>query len=110
MTIHYLLVKYKNTYEVLSPETYGMATWGMNSQDGLEKKRKNWYTTYWRAGNEWVDDYSEEYKLNVVVETTNLSEVFRYLENHKCTNLTKVLEQIKEIIKDAADLEAWLKK
>ena len=107
-----LLVKdSKIDYSLLSPETYGMDTWGMNSQRSLEKKYKHWYTHYWKAGNEWINDYEEEHKLNVVVETTDITEIMRYIFEHKLMNIkNKILDNFKEIVDDYISFMKWVSK
>ena len=60
-----------------------METWGETTQRSLEKKHKHWYTHYWKAGNEWTNDYVEEHRLNVVLATTQIEEVVNYLLAHK---------------------------
>ena len=94
-----LLVKYsKYDYYLLSPDTYGMESWGTNSQTSLEKKRKYWYICDWRAGNSFVDDHESKFKINVVLETTDIDEILKYLTEHnsKCHN--SVLYAFKEIV------------
>lgn len=48
----FLVVDYgEGNIEVLSPENYGMDTWGMSTQEGIKKKDDGcWYTTYWLDG------------------------------------------------------------
>ena len=37
----WLLIKYAaNTYKLVSPNTYGIETWGSDNQDSIEKKKK----------------------------------------------------------------------
>ena len=82
----YLLVHHRgNRYCVLCPETYGMDTWGSNVQEDLIKKRKHWYTTYWREGNYNLDipDYKEETRLNVVFTATRKHDIIAYLVGAK---------------------------
>lgn len=80
----------KDNYTLLSPDTYGMETWGSSSQTSLEKKRKYWYICSWSAGNDFdfVDEYISKSKINVVFETTDIDEVINYLTEHKlkCKN------------------------
>ena len=104
-----LLIKNSKTnYSLLSPDTYGMDTWGMDAQRTLEKKYKHWYTHYWRAGDEWVDDYEEEHRLNVVLETTNITEIIHYLYDHKAKCfLNDILDTFKEIVDDYIDFAKW---
>ena len=106
-----LLIKNSKTnYSLLSPDTYGMATWGTNSQDSLEKKRKHWYTTHWIEGNQWEDDYIEEYKLNVVLETTNIEEIVIYLFERKAKCINDILDSFKKIVDDYISFMKWTMK
>ena len=94
----YLLAKEKgNSFELYSPETFGMETWGMTSQTSLEKKNKYWYIHSWSAGNEWIEDINEEYKLNVVLETADLDEILRYVFIHNKAEINHILQEAKEI-------------
>lgn len=91
--------------EVLSPENYGMDTWGMSTQEGIKKKDDGcWYTTYWSDGGQWLEDTYEEDKLNVLLETTDVSEVLTFIlkqENLDMEKMKKLVEQIKEIFDDS---------
>ena len=107
-----LLIKNSKTnYSLLSPDTYGMETWGTNSQDSLEKKRKYWYTSHWVAGNQWEDDYTEEYKVNnVVLETTDINKIVVYLFAHKSKCINDILDSYKEIVDDYISFTKWIVK
>lgn len=99
----------KSSYTLLSPNTYGVDTWGMNSQRDLIKKRKNWYTTFWCGGNDFVDDYLEKDKINVVLETSNIGEVVKYLHEHKKDKcIENILNEFLEITKDYVAIEKWI--
>ena len=91
--------------EVLSPENYGMDTWGMSTQEGIKKKDDGcWYTTYWLDGGRWLEDTYEEDKLNVLLETTDVSEVLTFIlqqEDLTIEKMKKLVEQIKEIFNDS---------
>ena len=88
-----LLVKEKNNnFKLYSPDTYGMDSWGDTSQDSLVKKKKHWYIQHWSAGNDWIEDTTEEYKLNVILETSDLDEIIRYVITHN--NDRKLIEYI----------------
>lgn len=112
--IIYLLVRHRgNRYSVYSPDTYGMRTWGMNTQEDLIFKRKHWYTTYWRGGNfEFdIDDYEEESRLNVVLETHTPKCVIDFLKAHRARPetieaITKGIEAIQE---DWKTIDEWAK-
>ena len=91
--------------EVLSPENYEMDTWGMSTQEGIKKKDDGcWYTTYWSDGGQWLEDTYEEDKLNVLLETTDVSEVLTFIlqqEDLTIEKMKKLVEQIKEIFNDS---------
>lgn len=91
--------------EVLSPENYGIDTWGMSTQESLKKKDNGcWYTTYWSDGGQWLEDTYEEDELNVLLETTDISEVLAFIlkqENLSTEKLKEIITQIKEIFNDS---------
>ena len=102
----FLVVKHEQgNIEVLSPENYGMETWGMSTQIGIDKKEDGcWYTTYWSDGGEWLEDTYEEYKLNVLLETTDVGVVLTFIlkqENLTVEKMKELVEQIKEIFDDS---------
>lgn len=102
-----LLIKCsKNNYEILSPSTYGMKTWGHRTQDSLIKKRKYWYIESWQAGQDYCDDQVEYIKLNVVLETTDIDEIMRYVYNHEISCGRKLIKDYQEIIKDWISFES----
>lgn len=93
----------KSNIEVFSPENYGMETWGMSTQIGIDKKEDGWYTTYWSSGGKWLEDTYEEDKLNVLLETTDVGEVLTFIiqqENLTVEKMKELVEQIKEIFDD----------
>lgn len=99
-----LVVKHEQgDIEVISPENYGMETWGMLTQEGLKQKEDGWYTTYWSSGGKWLEDFYEEDKLNVLLETTDVDEVLTFIlkqENLTIEKIKELIEQIKEILND----------
>lgn len=106
----WLLVRHqRNNYSLYSPSTYGMETWGTNSQDSLDKKKKYWYISSWTAGNEYVDDRNFEYRLNVVLETTDISEIVRFMHKKKCSKeqIKEILDKAQEEFKNYIDFEKW---
>lgn len=106
----WLLVRHqRNIYSLYSPSTYGMETWGMNSQRSLDKKQKHWYASSWTAGNEYVDDLYDECRLNVVVETTDISEIVRFMYQKKCSKeqIKEILDKAQEEFKNYIDFEKW---
>ena len=89
----YLLVKERgNDFKLYSPDTYGMETWGGLSQSSIIKKKKHWYVNHWTAGNDWIEDTNEDYKLNVILETSDLDEIIRYVIAHN--NKRELIEYI----------------
>lgn len=99
-----LLVKNgKNQYELLSPKTYGMSTWGSSHQVSLIKKTKFWYIYSWTAGNYWIDDDIYETKLNVVKETSNIDEIIRYLIEHNVKEIQLFLDEARKIYNEYID-------
>lgn len=99
-----LLVKWGKgvAYNLFSPSTYGMSSWGSNHQDSLDKKRKYWYIVSWHAGNDYVDDETYSSKLNVVVETTDISAVVSYL--WRKLPREKAKEALRQIYKDYKEI------
>lgn len=108
----YLLIKEKGKkkYHLECPEIYGAETWGTTHQTTLEKKRKYWYVEYWTAGNDYVDDVTESYRVNVVLETADLHEVLNYVikatGNDKVV-VNSILAQAQEIYSDYVAFEDW---
>ena len=92
----YLLVKEKSKkqYRLYCPNIFGIETWGSTSQDSLVKKKKYWYIHHWSAGSDWIDDINESYKLNVVMETSDLDAIIRYVAIHN-------EKEIEHLYKDA---------
>ena len=105
----YLVSKYGDVY---IPEIYGCDTWGTNSQDSIEKKKKHWYFHSWRAGNEYIEDNTYSDKLNVKLETTDLSEVINYLRKTKLSGqeIIEKLDSLQEDINRFIEFEKWLLK
>lgn len=75
-----------NQLAIYDSEYYGSETWGSNSQDAIEFKRKHWYITHWNAGStQFPEDLPDEkyaYKLNVIAEFQTIQECQDYLENN----------------------------
>lgn len=106
----WLLVRHqRNKYSLYSPSTYGMETWGSTSQDSLEKKKKYWYASSWTAGNDYVDDRNFEYRLNVVLETTDISEIVRFMHQKNCSKeqIKEILDKAQEEFENYIDFEKW---
>ena len=103
----FLIIKTGDNLEVVSPETYGMDTWGMSTQEAIEKRKDGWYSTYWSDGGQWLEDINEEDKLDVVLETENFEEVLKYFIKDSSKNYRKAIASVKEIINDYLDYEDW---
>lgn len=102
-----LAVKHEQgNIEVLSPENYGMKTWGMSTQIGIDQKEDGWYTTYWSSGGEWLEDTYDENKLNVLLETTDVDEVLTFILKQENLTIEKMKELVKQI-KDVFDATLW---
>lgn len=99
----------KKHFNLYSPSVYGMSTWGTDYQDSLEKSRKNWYFVHWVAGNEWVDDSTIKTKLNVVLETTDITKVIAYVSKCNDEELSHILQQARETFNNFVSLIEWRK-
>lgn len=104
-----LVKKGKNQYDLVSPETFGMETWGSSSyQVGLKKKRKFWYIEFWSYGGEYLDDELDETKLNVVKETSDIDEIIRYLNEHNIKEIQHIYEEAKKIFNEHIEFMKWI--
>ena len=107
----YLLVKEGKQFKLYCPETFGLDTWGSRHQTSLEKKRKYWYVTNWAAGNDYIDDSEESYRLNVVLETPDLHEVMNYVIKNTTDKARPIIEsllvQAQELYHERVAFEAW---
>lgn len=111
--IHYLLAKYENKYHLYSPETFGLATWGSGHyQEDIIYENNKWFFDSWSAGNEWIEDEINQDEIPVVLETTSLKRVIRYLKNHKATveQIKAIVAESKQIILDYVAIEEWTKR
>ena len=105
----YLLVKEKGKkYSLYCPEIYGWHSWGSNAQTSIIKKRKSWYINTWIAGNEWVKDEEWQSKLNVVLETSDLDEIIRYVTLHNEKEIEYLLKCAREIYNEYLDFKEWI--
>lgn len=81
-----LVNKGNNQLAIYDSEYYGSESWGSNSQDAIEFKRKNWYITHWNAGStDFPEDLPDEryaYKLNVIAEFQTIQECQDYLDKN----------------------------
>lgn len=103
----YLLVKEKGkkNYTLYCPATYGVESWGSGSyQTSLKKKRKSWYVESWSYGGEWLEDEINEYRLNVVKETSDLDDIIRYLANHNPKEIEHIYKDARKIYNEYLDL------
>ena len=98
--IFLLIKKSSSNYRLLSPDTYGIDSWGTHNQLSIKKKTKHWYSQEWIAGSIYGFDRSIEIKLKVVVESKDILDIMRYLKNKKVSELLidKVLEDYKNIM------------
>jgi vacuolar-type H+-ATPase catalytic subunit A/Vma1 len=107
---NYLLAKENDRFTLYCPDIFGIETWGGTSQVSLEKKRKYWYINHWTAGNDYVDDVTESYKLNVVLEATDLQEVLNYIiktTNSNQAAIESILVQAQELQNERVAFENW---
>jgi hypothetical protein len=108
--MNYLLVKEQNKFKLYCPEIFGVETWGSHRQTSLEKKRKYWYINYWTAGNDYTDDSEESCRLNVVLETSNLKEVLKYVSKETKNNraaIESILVQAQNLYHDQVAFTSW---
>lgn len=116
--MRFLLTGNKKHLSVLSPDTYGVETWGSSSQDSLKKMRKNWYFTNWTSGGIWGKDTYTKAKCPVLLETKDPDKIILYIHKHfrdktkmndkKLTEmLESVLNDIEAIYQDWLSLERW---
>ena len=120
MTFLLVGTKKSKNLEVISPDTYGIETFGNGyHQEDLKKIGKTWYYTEWSNGGEHLDDTYFETKCPVLLETTDPDEIIRYIDKNyrnnkvsKDTNLInmlrKALDDIEKIYKDWIDWERWV--
>lgn len=105
----YLLEKCRKHFHLYCPEIFGMETWGMGAQESLEKKRKNWYIVYWRgAVYEDQDDYVENIKLNIVLETKKFSDIKKYILKHNKNELESILAEKAAIDEQYGHFMKWV--
>ena len=107
----WLLIKRENDYYIESPDTYGMETWGTDSQNSIYYKNGHWYFSYWRAGNDYIDDEDDEEEIdNIILETKDLDEVFTYLNNQNTSKETKlkILKKAKEEVLSHLSFTEWV--
>ena len=100
-----------NRYWFYCPDTYGMETWGMNSQEEIIFKRKHWYVHTWRAAPFFdCEDYTEDVKLNIVFVSSSEKEVFEWLEEHKARqeDIETIRKDIAEAKKDLEEFTSWI--
>ncbi len=111
--MRFLLIGDKTNFTVYSPELYGCESWGSNSQRSLIKKRKHWYFKYWSYGGEYNDDEIEEYKCNVIFETTDIDEIIDFITK-KCAKknrtklIKKALDEIEKLYQTWIEFIKWV--
>ena len=104
----FLLVRNKKQYSLYCPDTYGSHSWGSTSQTSIVKKKKFWYVENWTAGNEWVEDEKWEYKLNVVLETSDFDEIIRYVLKYNEKEIEHLIKDAEEIYNDYFSFIKWI--
>lgn len=106
----FLVVKNEDdSIEVMSPDTYGMDTWGNSSQTSLEQRNDGtWYIHYWSDGGQWLDDIREEDKLNVIFESENTDDIYKFVKEYYPNQLEEIDQQIKEDLETFESLREWL--
>lgn len=102
----FLVVKNEdNSIEVISPENYGIDTWGSGSQTSLKQRNDGtWCIHYWSDGGQWLPDVNEDIELEVLLQTVDVNEVLSYIIRNKEEQLTECFKQVKEIITDCLDM------
>jgi hypothetical protein len=120
MTFLLVGTKKSKDLEIISPDTYGIPTFGDGyHQEDLKKKGKTWYYTEWNNGGEYLDDTYFEVKCPVLLETTDPDQIIAYIDKnfrqkrvHNDTNLTamfkKALDEIEKIQHDWVEWNRWV--
>ena len=60
-----------DTGDIIDLDTYGMESWGSNSQYSVEIKGNKVYETYWRYGGDLEEDINNEILLGTVVYSSS---------------------------------------
>lgn len=95
------------TMALVSPETYGLETWGMSQQKGIRQDDDGkWYFEWWSSGNEWIEDTNEELEINVLLETIDLDEVVSYVITNSPSEVQEILSEAKKIYNEYIDLRS----
>ena len=56
-----------DTGAIIDLATFGMESWGSNSQYGVEITDNKVYATYWRYGGNWQEDTDDKILLGTIV-------------------------------------------
>lgn len=97
----FILAKSKeNKFVVYCPSIYGSKTWGSNHHDSIVKKRKKWYFEDWIAGNQYIDGALMFSKINVVLETSDINEILKYVFKVNPQEIKHILFDIYCLIKE----------
>ena len=56
-----------DTGAIIDLATFGMESWGSNSQYGVEITDNKVYATYWRYGGNWEEDIDDKILLGTIV-------------------------------------------
>ena len=106
-----LLERHKgNRFTLYCPEIYGLETWGSNTQLGMEKARKSWYTTYWSYRGEYCDDCFEKTRLNIVLETYNINEIIDFVLKHNKKELMYIINAYASFSEQYVKFLKWIYK
>ena len=96
----FIIVKNQSeTLNVYCPMVYGLETWGQSSQIGIDKEDDgHWYHSYW----------CEEDKLNVIFESENTDDIYKFVKEYYPNQLEEIDQQIKEDLETFESLREWL--
>lgn len=76
-----------DTGAIIDLATYGMESWGSNSQYGIKVKDGKVYETFWSYGGDWEEDIDDEVLLGTIVYQS--SKPFRVLESVASSTFVK---------------------
>lgn len=76
-----------DTGAIIDLATYGMESWGSNSQYSVEIKGNKVYEVYWRCGGDLEEDINNEILLGTIVYSS--SKPFHILESGSSSTIIK---------------------
>lgn len=76
-----------DTGVIIDLATYGMGSWGSNSQYGIKIKGSKVYKIFWEYGGEWQEDINDEVLLGKIVYQSN--KPFYVLESDVSSTIIK---------------------